>query len=123
MPELLEALTLLVQGLVLTAANYLLVLYLTDTTIKGPANIFERIRSLAGIKKSVLYNLETEQDEVAYVVRDRFWAKVLDCHRCSSPYGAIILILLSWVVGFVEPDPSSLILWLAVSGTTVLLHE
>jgi len=123
MPELFEALALLVQGLILTAANYLLVLYLTDTTIKGPIDIFERIRSLAGIEKIVLYNLETDQNEETYTVSNRFWAKVLDCHRCSSPYTALSLILVAWAVGFVEPDPTNLVLWLAVSGATVLLHE
>lgn len=123
MPELLEALALLAQGLILTAANYLLVLYLTDTTIMGPGNMFERIRSWAGIEKSVIYNLETDEDEIAYAVGDSFWAKVLDCHRCSSPYAALLVIALAWLTGFVTPAWTVIVLWLAVAGTTILAFE
>ena len=123
MSDLSEATTLLVQVAVLAVANYLLILYLTDTTVEGPFRIFDWIRDKAGIEKMAIYNIETDETEFEPVVSDRFWAKVLNCHRCSSPYGAVILILLAWVVGFVEPDLSNLILWLSVSGVTVLLHE
>ena len=40
MPELNEALTLLAQVIILTVANYLLILYLTDVTINGPGDVF-----------------------------------------------------------------------------------
>ena len=123
MPELLEALTLLAQGLILTAANYLLVLYLTDTTIRGPGNIFERIRAWAGIERTAIYNLETDEEEIAYVVGDRFWAKVLDCYRCSSPYVAFLLIVLAWLTGFMAPAWTVIILWLAVTGATIIAFE
>ena len=123
MPELIEALALLAQGLILTAANYVLVLYLTDTTIMGPANIFERIRSLAGIKRSVIYNLETDEDEVAYEVGDRFGAKVLDCYRCTSPYAALLIVALAWITGLVAPAWTVIILWLAVTGATIFVFE
>ena len=123
MPELIEALTLLVQGLILTAANYLLVLYLTDTTVKGPLDIFERIRYLAGIRETAIYSIDASEEEYYYEVGDRFWAKVLDCHRCSSPYTAFLIIALSWLVGFVTPAWTVIILWLAVTATTILIFE
>jgi hypothetical protein len=121
--ELSATITLLAQVLVLTAANYLLILYLTDTTVDGPFHLFERIRKLAGIEKVAVYNIGTEETEDSIVVRDRFWARVLDCHRCSSPYGALLLVLLSWLTGFSAVSWTAVILWLAVAGTTVLTFE
>ncbi|MHC4605119.1 MAG: hypothetical protein ACYS6W_17525 [Planctomycetota bacterium] len=123
MPELIEALALLAQGLILTAANCVLVLYLTDTAITGPINIFERIRFLAGIEKSVIYNLETDEDEVAYEIGDRFWAKVLDCHRCTSPYAAFLIVVLAWITGLIDPAWTVIVLWMAVTGATILVFE
>ena len=123
MPELFEALTLLAQGLILTALNYLLVLYLTDTTITGPGNVFERIRAWAGIEKTAMYNLGTNEEEIAYVVGDRFWAKVLDCYRCTSPYAAFLVIALAWLTGFVALAWTAIILWLAVTGATIIAFE
>lgn len=122
MPELTEVLALLTQALVLTAICYLLVLYLTDVTVRGPWDIFEKIRTLAGIEKSVIYTLDMEED-VVFEVSDRFWAKVLDCHRCSSPYVAAGIVVLSWITGFVRPSLTAVILWLAVTGATVLIFE
>ena len=122
MPDLIEALTILAQALILTIASYLLVLYLTDVTILGPGDIFEKIRSWAGIKKNVIYSLD-DGEEVVYEVADRFWAKVLDCHRCSSPYVTAVLVVLSWLTGFVSPSLTAVILWLAVTGATVLIFE
>lgn len=123
MPNLIEALTLFVQGLILTTANYLLVLYLTDTSIKGPVDIFERIRAWAGIEKVALYNLDTDEEEYIYEIGDRFWARVLDCHRCSSPYVALLVIALSWITGLVTPAWTVVVLWLAIAGMTILAFE
>ncbi len=114
---------LLAQVLVLAAANYLLVLYLTDVTVEGPFGLFDLIRYLAGIRKVSVYNIETDESTDELVVEDRFWAKVLDCHRCSSPYGAFALVLLSWLTGYTAVSWTALILWLAVTGTTVLIFE
>ena len=122
MPELTETLALLVQVLVLTAISYLLVLYLTDVSVRGPWDIFERIRTWAGIEKSIIYDLDMKE-EVYYEVTDRFWAKVLDCHRCSSPYVAAGVVVLSWLTGLVSPSWTAIILWLAVTGATVLIFE
>lgn len=124
MPELNEALTLLAQVIILTVANYLLILYLTDVTIKGPGEVFELIRAWAGISALSVLDEETGEVEVEYVVDESsFWAKVLDCHRCSSPYAAAGLIVLSWLTGFVSPSLTAVILWLAVTGATVLIFE
>lgn len=124
MPELTEALTLLAQVFILAAANYLLVLYLTDVTVKGPWDIFEKLRTWAGIKPTAIYDMDGEIEGYYNTVdQNRFWAKVLDCHRCSSPYVAASLIVLSWLTGFVSPSLIAVILWLAVTGTTVLIFE
>lgn len=124
MPELSETLTLLAQVIILTVANYLLVLYLTNVTIKGPGDVFEMIRAWAGINPMSVWDEKTGEVEVEYVVDgSSFWAKVLDCHRCSSPYGSLFLIVLSWLTGFVNPSLTAVILWLAVTGATVLIFE
>jgi hypothetical protein len=122
MPELLEALTLLAQVLILTASNYLLVLYLTDTTIMGPGNVFERIRAWAGIERTVMHSMGGGS-EIVYVVGDRFWAKVLDCHRCSSPYAAFLVVALALITGLVALAWTVIILWLAVTGATIIVFE
>jgi hypothetical protein len=121
--EPLAVTTLLAQALVLTAANYLVVLYATDTSVEGPFRLFERIRHLAGIEVVGVHNIDSDEIEESIVIRDRFWARVLNCHRCCSPYGAFVLILLSWLTGFAAIDLTAVILWLAVAGFTVLIFE
>ena len=122
--ELSAALTLLTQALVLATANYLLVLYFTDATVEGPFRVFEWIRGRVGIRKVAVYNIDTEETEFAGTeVEDRFWARVLSCHRCLSPYGAAVLVLLSWLTGFVAIGWTAILLWLAVAGMTVLIFE
>lgn len=113
----------LAQVLVLAVANYLLVLYLTDTTVEGPFRLFDFVRHLAGIRTVSVYNDVTGETDEELYVSDRFWAKILDCYRCSSPYGAFLLVLLSWLTGFTAVSATALILWLAVTGATVLIFE
>lgn len=115
---------LLVQAILLTAASYLLTLYTTSPEILGPFKIFFWIRSRAGIRPVVMTDVDTGEEEIIDYQHDgQFFAQLLSCHRCFSPYSAAGLIVLSWLIGFVEPDLTNIILWLAVAGATVYLLE
>jgi len=115
---------LLVQAIFLTAANYLIVLYLTDVTVQGPFDLFERIRSWAGINVIRMNNIDGGEGEIVdFEHNGSFLAKVLSCHRCSSPYVAAGLVLLALAIGFVTPGWADIILWLAITGATIFLFD
>ncbi len=115
---------LLAQAVLLTAANYLLVLYTTTPEIAGPFNIFSSLRSRAGIRPVMMTDIDTGEEEIIdYTHGGQFFAQLLSCHRCFSPWSAAGLILLSWLVGFVEPGLINIILWLSIAGATVYLLE
>jgi len=117
-------LDLLIQAILLAAANFVIVLYLTDVTVDGPFDIFKRIRSFVGIRLIYVYDIDEETQELTGSEHDnQFWARVFSCHRCLSPYGAMFLILLSWLVGFIVPAWTFIILWLAVTGMTIFVFE
>jgi len=117
-------LDLLIQAILLTAANVTAVLYLTDVTVDGPFDIFKKIRSKAGIRLIYVRDIDTDEKELTGSEHDnQFWARVLDCHRCLSPYGAMFLILLSWLVGLLVPAWTFIILWLAITGMTIVVFE
>jgi hypothetical protein len=124
MAELVQVTVLLVQAIVLAVANFLIVLYLTDPTVKGPFDLFRVLRHVAGIEEIETLNMDTEIMEVTGTeVGDGFWAQVLDCHRCLSPYGAIFLIVFSWLLGLIDPAWTFIILWLSITGMTILIFE
>jgi len=113
----------LAQVLILTAANYLLVFYMTEP-VMGPFDTFHKLRLWVGLTPEFETNIETgSQTLIGYEDGDSFFSKLLNCHKCFSPWAAASLIILSWLVGFVEPDPTNLVLWLSVSGATVFLLE
>lgn len=115
---------LLIQAILLTAANYLLVLYLTDITVDGPFDIFNWVRARVGIRLNYVYDLDADTQELVDSEHDgQFLARVLSCHRCTSPYTAAGLILLSYLLGFLSPSWADVVLWLAVTGTTIRLFE
>lgn len=117
-------LDLLIEAILLTAANLVIVLYLTDVTVDGPFDIYKRIRSKVGIRLIYVNNIESNEEELTGSEHDnQFWAKVLSCHRCLSPYGAMFLILLSWLIGFFIPAWTFIILWLAITGMTIYIFE
>ena len=117
-------LDLLIQAILLTAANYLLVLYLTDITVDGPFDAFQWVRAKVGIRLLYVFDLETDTKELVDSEHDgQFFAKVLSCHRCASPYTAAGLILLSYLLGFLNPSWGGVVLWLAVTGATIYLFE
>ena len=115
---------MLAQAVLLTAANYLLVLYVTTPEIEGPFKLLSWLRSRSGIRPVVVTDIDTGEEEiVGYDHEGQFFAQLLGCHRCFSPWASAVLILLAWLVGFVEPGWSNVILWLSVAGTTVYLLE
>lgn len=117
-------LDLLIQAILLTAANFVIVLYLTDVTVEGPFDIFKKIRSRAGIRLTYVYDLDGETQELTGSEHDnQFLAQALSCHRCLSPYGAMFLIVLSWLVGFFIPAWTFIILWLAITAMTIFVFE
>lgn len=119
-----DLLALLVQAALLIPANYLLVLYLTTPEIEGPFRVFSRIRSWAGIRPVMMTDMDTgEQEVVGYDHNGNFFAQLLSCHRCFSPWSSAGLIILSWLIGFIEPDLTNIIIWLSVAGATVYLLE
>jgi len=114
---------LALQTALLILANYLLVLYLTDTSVLGPFNIFEQIRSWAGVEKIVLNNINGDPAEEVYKSNGAFWAELLSCHRCFSIWSAAILVLLALLLGFVSLSWSLIIVVPAVAGGAVFLLE
>lgn len=111
--------------LLLTAANFLLAEYLTNQSLAGPFHLFDVIRYRAGIKPVMLYDVETGKEENTGVVESdgSFSAEVLDCPLCTSPYTAFLLVVLACAVGFTPFSWSLIILWLAVTGASVLIFE
>jgi hypothetical protein len=119
-----DLLDLLVQIVLLIPANYLLVLYLSTPEIEGPFGIFSWIRSRAGIRPVMMTDMDTgEKEVVGYEHDGTFFAQLLSCHRCFSPWSSAGLVILSWLIGFAKPDPTNIIIWLSVSGATVYLLE
>jgi hypothetical protein len=117
-------LDLLIQAILLTAANFVIVLYLTDVTVDGPFDIFARLRARAGIRLTYVFDIEGEEAELTGSEHDnQFLARLLSCHRCLSPYGAMFLILLSWLIGLFVPAWTFIILWLATTGMTIFVFE
>lgn len=115
---------LLVQVALLIPANYLLVLYLSTPEIEGPFGIFSWIRSRAGIRPVTVTDMDTgEQEVVGYDHDGNFFAQMFSCHRCFSPWSSAGLIIMSWLIGFIELDPANIIIWLSVAGATVFLLE
>lgn len=115
---------LLIQAIFLTAANYLLVLYLTDITVDGPFNAFAKLRAWAGIELVYMDDVDSGESELVDSEHDgSFLARVLDCHRCTTPYTTAGLIVLSLALGFLPLSWSLIILWLSISGATVYLFE
>lgn len=114
---------LLIEAIFLVAASYLIVLYLTDITIDGPFDLFKRIRTWAGIDLVRMNNIDGSTEVVDSKHDGSFLARVLNCHRCTSPYVVSGLIVLAWIVGFVTPSWTVIILWLAVTGATIFLLD
>ena len=121
-------LDLAIQAAFLVLANYLLAYYLTDKELSGPKGMFDAIRFRGGINVPV-YGFDTvntgEGGQVTegYESNGTFLADLLDCPFCLSPYTALVVLVLAWITGFVAPDWSNLILWLAVTGATVYLFD
>ena len=119
-----EIFALVAQVALLTTANYLLVLYTTAPEIEGPLSVFSRIRARVGIRPVMMTDIDSGEEEIiGYEHEDQFFAQLLSCHRCFSPWSAAGLILLSWLVGFVQPSLTNIILWLAIAGATIYLLE
>ena len=113
------------EWLLLTAANFLLAEYLTNQGLAGPFRLFDAMRYAAGIRPVTILDMETGQEEDTGVLESdgSFLAEVLSCPLCTSPYTAFGLILLSLLVGFTSPSWTAIILWLAVTGASVLIFE
>jgi hypothetical protein len=114
---------ILIQAVLLTAANYFLVFYMTKP-VMGPFDILHKLRIRTGLKPEFETNIETgEKRLIGYEDNGSFFTKLFNCHICFSPWPAAGLIVLSWILGFVQPDLTNLILWLSVSGATIFLFE
>jgi len=119
-----DAYTLLAQVILLIAANYLLVLYMTTPEIEGPFSVFSRIRARAGIRPIIITDIDTGEVEIIGYEHDgQFFAKLFSCHRCFSPWASAGLLILSWLIGFIEPSLINIIVWLSVAGATIYLLE
>ena len=119
-----HSIELLVQIVILLPATYIGVLYLLEED--GPFNVFTRIRKLAGFKEEVMSKLAADGSQVEYTVQvsgDNFWSRVLDCHRCLSPYVSFLVVLLGLVIGFLQLTPLLFLTWLGLIGSTVFIFE
>ena len=115
---------LLVQVVLLIPANYLFVLYVTTPEIEGPFRVFSWIRSRAGILPVLMTDMDTgEKEVVGYDHNGNFFAQLLSCHRCFSPWSSAGLVIFSWLTGFIEPSLTNIIAWLSIAGATVYLLE
>jgi hypothetical protein len=112
MAQLSEKLNILILAV---PSTYLLVFFLVHTD--GPFDLFNRIRSLAGMVDVI--------DSSGFVVQDcdeetPFLGRVLCCHRCTTPYAALIILVLMMVLGVVGIPLLHLpVYWLAVCGFTL----
>lgn len=112
-----------------TLLTWLAILYLVyedGPPIPGVGRLFSRIREAAGISYGIDLDGEwvtvrqLEREEVEFDLRnaekrvDGFFAKLLDCHRCSGFWMGLVIGLLFF--GF-SVDA------LAVPAAAILLHE
>lgn len=95
---------------ILTGATWRIASLLTYE--RGPARMFERLRSLTGIRHNDKGRPE--------VVPDGFWPELLSCVWCLSPYIGGVLTVLYFLSG-------SVIVWLclplALSAFTIWLNR
>lgn len=119
-----EAVSVLLQIIVLLPATYIGVLYLLEED--GPFKIYHRIRVKAGFKLETMSVLgeDGEAIEVSeWVPGDNFWSLIFTCHRCMSPYVAAIVVLFGLIIGLIQLSPLFLVVWLGLTGSTVYLFE
>jgi len=87
----------------------------------GPFDVFYRARLLAGLEEVIDANGDfyTDCDD-----ETPFFGKVLCCHRCTTPYAALAILVLMMVTGVaVAPLLHLPVYWLAVSGFTLYALE
>lgn len=119
-----HSIDLLLQVLILLPVSYVGVLYLLEED--GPFDVFRRVRRLSGFKGEEMSklgpdgNVETTTELVA---GDGFFSRIFSCHRCLSPYVAFLVVVFGLVIGFLQLAPSTLLVWLSLTGSTVYLFE
>lgn len=104
---LLQAAYMLILSIISAVSCWFLVDLLVDE--RGPFDIFLKIRRLAGI--NVITVVDGDAIESS---NGNFWADVLDCPYCTTPYvtGALVLLLLT----FGLPMWQLLLIWSAACG-------
>lgn len=108
--------------IILILSNYLLTMYLVYE--KGPFDIFEKIRHLAGINvPEEVFGPDRQVEIIGYTSNGSLTAGILSCHRCTSPYTAALVLLIAAVTGFLPFTWDLLLYWLSTAGGAIFLFE
>jgi hypothetical protein len=119
-----EAVSVLLQIVVLLPATYIGVLYLLEED--GPFDIFIHMRVLAGFRPEGMSELGPDGNLIEtteMMPGDNFGSRIFSCHRCLSPYVAAVVVLFGLFIGLIPPSLFFLVVWLGLTGSTVYLFE
>jgi hypothetical protein len=119
-----EAVSVLLQIVVLLPATYIGVLYLLEED--GPFDIFIHMRVLAGFRPEGMSELGPDGNLIEtteMMPGDNFGSRIFSCHRCLSPYVAAVVVLFGLFMGLIPLSLLFLVVWLGLTGSTVYLFE
>jgi len=120
MAESLPVIKLIILTIALSPISYMLTMFATKTD--GPFGVFFKMRLYAGVY------LESSFDGIGDEILEEksngdFFADVLSCHRCTTPYATAVAIAFFVVFGLVPFTINIVPLWAMTSGATLYLFE
>lgn len=93
------------------AGTWLLTKYLTNTELVGPFNIFENIRSFAGVERIEIPSAGEGGLFYTFQSNGSFWAEIFSCPYCTAPYMGVIVTLIMLLTGIAPLSLSLFMLW------------
>ena len=120
MAESLPIIQLIIFAVALLPVGYLLTLFVTKTD--GPFGVFLKLRWYAGIRAESFFD-ERGNEFFEDQSDGSFFAEVLSCHRCTTPYATAGAIILFVIFGLIPISFSIIPLWAIVSGLVLFMFE